>query len=77
MATTLFEKTIERGTGMSVDAIRRTPIEELRKIAERKLGHSLRIVTVFPWAGRGNVLRDRMVSRKKLNDDLDHALRRS
>ena len=75
MASKLFEQAIERGTGMSIGEIRQTPIEELRRIAEKRLGHSLQFLSVFPWAGRGNVLRDRLVSRKEIDADLDDALR--
>jgi hypothetical protein len=76
MASNLFERTVERGLGVSIDTIRGTPIDGLRESVERSLGHPLQIVSVFPWAGRGNVLRDRLVSREELDTDLDNALRR-
>jgi hypothetical protein len=76
MVSDLFERAIERGTGLPIDVLRQTPIEELRESAEHKLGRPFQIVSVFPWAGRGNVLRDRLVSREELDADLDNALRK-
>lgn len=36
-----FEAYLERQTGMSIDELRRTPVDELRKDIEKRLGHSI------------------------------------
>ena len=76
MTSREFEEAIEQGTGMSIEYIRNTPLDEIRASIERRLNKPLPIVSMFPWIGRGNVLRDRMISRKELDDSLDDALRK-
>ena len=71
-----FEQAVERGTGMSVAYIRNTPLDELRADQERLLKRTLPIVSKFPWIGRGHVLFGRLISRKKINDSLDDAIRK-
>ena len=62
--------------GRSVEYLKNTPLDELRTNAERERGHPLRFVTVFPWSGRGNVLRDRLVSHEEAVAAYDDAIRR-
>jgi len=75
MSLELFEKTVQRATGRVVDEIRRTPLTELRKQAEQKKGKPIRFVTFFPWIGRGNIMRDRLVSGRQADEEADGAIR--
>jgi len=70
-----FEEAIELATGKSVEAIRSTPLDELRSDYEREIGAPLSFVSEFPLLGRGNVLRDRCLSHAQIEADLDDALR--
>ena len=76
MASEQFEGTIERSTGMSIEILRRTPLDELRRNAEQQAGKPIQFYTAYPWAGRGSVMKDRLVSHEEANKELDHALRR-
>lgn len=76
MAETLIDRTIAESTGHSVEYLKNTPLDELRKNAEKRRGRPLRFVSVFPWIGRGNVMRDRLVSHEEAVAAYDDAIRR-
>ena len=68
MATKSFEKAVELATGVSVEVLRDTPVDERRSTIERALGRPLRFPSRFPLIGRGNVLRDRAVSHDEVEE---------
>jgi hypothetical protein len=76
MSVKEFEATIEQATGQSIEYARKTPLDELRSNAERARGGPLKFVTFFPWIGRGNVLRDRMISHEQAEAAYDDAIGR-
>ncbi len=76
MADILFEQTIEKATGQTVEHVRNTPIDELRQAAEAKRGGPLQFVSFFPWIGRGNVMRDRLVSHEEAEAAYDDSIDR-
>ena len=76
MAETLIDRTIAESTGCSIEYLKNTPLDELRKNAEEKRGFPLRFVSVFPWIGRGNVVRDRLVSHEEAVAAYDDAIQR-
>lgn len=76
MAETLIDRTIAESTGHSVEYLKDTPLDELRRNAEQKRGRPLKFVSVFPWIGRGNVMRDRLVSHEEAVAAYDDAIRR-
>jgi hypothetical protein len=76
MPETLVNRTIAESVGCSVEYLKNTPLDELRANAEKKRGAPLKFVTVFPWIGRGNVLRDRLVSHEEAIAAYDDAIRR-
>ena len=76
MASQLFTSAVEQATGMSAEKLRRTPIDEFRRMVEEERGSSIRFVSEFPWIGRGNVLRDRCTSHQAAEDAYESAIRR-
>jgi hypothetical protein len=76
MAEGIFEQTIKEATGHSVEQIQQTPLDELRRDVEKKRGRLLKFVSSFPWVGRGNVMRDRLVSHEEAETAYDDAIRR-
>ena len=76
MASPLFEDAVEQATGMSIDVLRNTPIDEFRKAIEGKRGKPIQFFTEFPWIGRGNVLRDRCTSHEEAEAAYESAIRR-
>jgi hypothetical protein len=66
---------IEKGVGKTIDEINRTPLDELRRDAEEKLGVRLTFRVRWPLIGRGNILRDRVLSREAIERRLDKALK--
>jgi hypothetical protein len=72
---TSFEKAIEMLTGMDVRVLRDTPIADLRKATENKVGKKTRFYSEWPFIGRGNVQASNLVDRDQVNSALDNALR--
>ena len=64
-------KQVEKLTGLSEKQIKSFGPEELREYLENRSGKKIRIVSEFPTIGRGNVLRDNLVTRKCLNEEID------
>lgn len=76
MTETLIDRTIAESTGYSIEYLKNTPLDELRANVERKRGGPLRFVSLFPWIGRGNMMRDRLVSHEEAVAAYDDAIRR-
>lgn len=66
-----FERALERKTGETLQQLRDTPIDVRRAKVQRKKGFITRVISHWPFIGRGSVLRDYTVSRKEIEDDLD------
>ncbi|MDD4889159.1 MAG: hypothetical protein PHU85_04460 [Phycisphaerae bacterium] len=71
----LLEKAVERATGESAETLRNTPVDDRRRQIERTNGVRLRFTSKFPFIGRGNVLRDRIVDHAFVERALKEALR--
>ena len=69
-----IERTVERITGTSVSELRRRSVDEQRGTAERQHGRPMQFVRRFPLIGRGNVLRDRIMSTAEIDRMVDEAL---
>jgi len=67
-----FEKTIEKGTGLTIDHIRRTPLDQLRIEHEQKTGKLLTFFRGFPWIGR-KVLCE-LVTRENVDSEIDRRI---
>jgi hypothetical protein len=72
---TEFELAIEKETGESVESIREVPIDQRRRLIERKFKRKMRFLTESPLVGRGNVHRDQTIDSDDVEAELDEALR--
>lgn len=70
-----FEKVIEEVTGESVSSLRNMPIDERRRITEKKFNRRMLFPSLFPIIGRGNVLGNCTISREKIESQLDEVLK--
>ena len=70
----ILERTIEQATGLSIEAVRNTTIDERRRQVEKKNNASTRFYSVFPLIGRGNVARERIISHKAVEEMFNKAL---
>lgn len=68
----LLEKDVERSTGLSIEEIRTTSIDERRDMLE-KAGKKMHFFSAFPFVGRGNINRN-TISSEEINKELDEAL---
>lgn len=75
IALNTIEQAIERTTGMRVSELRKQSVTEIRTLAEKSHGKPMRFTSSFPFIGRGNVLRDCLVSHEEVEASLDEALR--
>lgn len=69
-----FEKSIERWTGRKIAELRKETIEETRSSLIKK-GILIRLFSEFPFIGRGNIMRDKIVSHQEVEKELDSVLR--
>lgn len=60
--------------GLTTDQVRSMSPEKIRAHLTRKTGKPFTISTAFPFIGRGNVLRDGIVSSKEIDRDIDRML---
>jgi len=70
-----LEKVVEHDTGERADDLRFQPLDEFRTKIERAHKRVLHFVSKFPFIGRGNVMRDKIVDHATVNRMLDAALR--
>jgi hypothetical protein len=65
---------IERKSGLSSSEIKNTSPEKLREHLTQKTHKAFSVTTEFPKIGRGNVLRDGIVSSLQINRETDKIL---
>lgn len=65
---------ISKKTGLSAAEIKCKSPEAIRNYITKNTGKPLTITTEFPHIGRGNVLRDGIVSSSRINRDIDKIL---
>jgi hypothetical protein len=70
------EKNAETVIGLSAEEIRKYSPDELRNYLENKNRQKFIFTTEFPAIGRGNVLRDNIVTTEEINKDIDKILGR-
>lgn len=61
-------------TGLSHKELLAKSPNELKEYLEQKNKKTIEVVSKYPYIGRGNVLRDRLMSRKKINQSIDKIL---
>ena len=66
---------LNRKSGLSENQVKNFSPEETRQYFENKTKRSLSIVSEFPVIGRGNVLRDRLVTTASLDKTIDSILK--
>ncbi len=69
------EKNAEKITGLSLAQIKAISPEKFRTYLEQKNNKPISFTSEFPVIGRGNVLRDRLITSKSLNAEIDEILR--
>lgn len=74
MPFSLVEKNAEKITGLSLAQIKSLNPSEYRSYLEKKNKKTLSFVSAFPVIGRGNVLRDNLISSSDLNTEIDKLL---
>jgi len=72
-----IEKNAEKVIGLSAEEIRKYSPGELRRYLEKRNRKKLFFTTEFPVIGRGNVLRDSIITSEKINKEIDKILARS
>ena len=70
----MLDTAIESMTGKSIEELRRLTLTEYRADVEKRLGRPLKFESRFPIIGRGNVMRNRTVSRDEIDRALDKVL---
>ena len=69
----LIEKNAEKVTGLTVSELREYSPERFRGYLEKKKKKPV-FRSFFPIIGRGNVLRDNLVSSEELDSEIDRIL---
>ena len=77
MPFTMVEKNVEKVVGLPVEEIRNYSPGALRRYLEKRNKKKLFFTTEFPVIGRGNVLRDSIITSEKINKEIDKILARS
>lgn len=68
------EQNAEKVTGLSLSQIKSISPEKFRSYLEKKNKKPFMFTSEFPLIGRGNVLRDNLISSKDLNAEIDKIL---
>ena len=77
MPFSAIEKNVEKLVGLSAEDIRNYSPDELRRFLEKKNKRKFSFTTEFPVIGRGNVLRDGIITSEEINKDIDKILAHS
>lgn len=69
-----LERAVEKATGHSAGELRQLTLLQMRQLSERNRKMPVKIISSFPFIGRGNVMRDRLSSAAQINEAVDQAL---
>ena len=69
-----FFKVIEKNVGFGLSEIKKLNPIEINSYLKKKSGNKINITSEFPFIGRGNVLRDGIISHDKINQEIDKIL---
>jgi hypothetical protein len=67
-------KNISKKIGLSMDELNKLDPREIATYFEKKDNKKLSFHSEFPFVGRGNVLRDGIVTSAMINKDIDRIL---
>jgi len=71
---TLLNQAVERLSGKTVHQLRKTPISEWRAVAEKAHKAPISFFSIFPWIGRGSVMRKYFISHAEVSRLFDDAV---
>jgi len=69
-----FFQIVQKNIGLSLSDIDRLNPIDINAHIEKQNGKKTKITTEFPFIGRGNVLRDGIVTHDKINQEIDKIL---
>jgi hypothetical protein len=69
-----FFKTVQKNIGLSLSDINKLNPIEINTYIEKRNGKKIKITSEFPFIGRGNVLRDGIITHDKVNQEIDKIL---
>lgn len=72
--STKLEQVIARKVGLSIEQLRQTNPVDIAKRIEQRTHKKLTFSSQFPFIGRGNVLRDGVITSDQINKDIDRIL---
>lgn len=75
---TQFDKVAQNAAkkvGMTLENLRNASVDEIRREIETKNKKSLSFTSEFPVIGRGNVLRDRLLTTSQIDAEIDKILK--
>ncbi len=75
MSFSYIEKKVVEDTGLSLAQIKDFSPSKFREFLEKKNNKKFSFLSAFPVIGRGNILRDNLISSSQLNNEIDKILR--
>ena len=75
MTFSYIEKKVVENTGLSLAQIKDYSPSKFREYLEKKNNKKFSFLSAFPVIGRGNVLRDNLISSSQLNSEIDKILK--
>ena len=75
MSFSYIEKKVVENTGLSLAQIKDYSPCKFRDYLEKKNNKKFSFLSAFPVIGRGNVLRDNLISSSQLNSEIDKILK--
>lgn len=70
---TPFEQSVEKATGLSIEMLRNTPIDRMRKLVEAIKGRAMIVSSHWPLIGRKSP--PNLISRAELDKKIDELLK--
>ena len=74
MVKEIFFKVVQKNIGLSLSDIDKLNPIDINTHIEKQSGKKIEITPEFPFIGRGNVLRDGIVTHDKINQEIDRVL---
>ena len=69
-----LEQVIARKVGLNIEQLRQTNPVDIAKRIEQRTHKKLTFSSQFPFIGRGNALRDGVMTTEQINKDIDRIL---
>ncbi len=72
---TIIENSAQKATRLNLTEIKSFSPHQLRKHLEKTNKTKFSFVSMFPYIGRGNVLRENIIDSKTLDQEIDELLK--